>query len=40
MARTAMASSDLDVVSRNRVFGASDPDETDLVVTVYEELGC
>jgi hypothetical protein len=28
-----MASSDLDVVSRNRVFGASDPDETGLVVT-------
>lgn len=29
----AMASSDLDVVSRNRVSGAFDPDETDLVVT-------
>jgi hypothetical protein len=28
-----MASSDLELVSRNRVSGAVEPDETDLVVT-------
>jgi hypothetical protein len=33
VARIAMASSDLDVVSRNRISGAFDPDEADLVVT-------